>query len=104
MTLGPGFAGLSAIESAHLRTLLDQAQLTQAEFALVCGVSRKQVSYWTNGHAPVPASAALVAAAVVAIGVEQLLGAVRQVQSGAADAEADAAVAELRQSDRPVAW
>ncbi len=55
---------MRALLSTEFATLLDRANLSQAAFARLAGVTARQVNKWARGGAAVPEWAALLATAV----------------------------------------
>jgi transcriptional regulator with XRE-family HTH domain len=65
---------MRALLSTEFATLLDRADLSQAAFARLAGVTARQVNKWARGGAAVPQWAALLAAALMEQSADALIG------------------------------
>ncbi len=64
---------MRALLSTEFATLLDRANLSQAAFGRLSGVTARQVNKWARGGAAVPQWAALLAVALIEQSAEALI-------------------------------
>jgi DNA-binding transcriptional regulator YdaS (Cro superfamily) len=80
---------MRALLATEFAALLARADVSQAAFARLTGVTPRQVNNWCRGRAPVPAWAALVAILLDEQPPEALTIMVEEVRQTLADAEAE---------------
>jgi DNA-binding transcriptional regulator YdaS (Cro superfamily) len=80
---------MRALLATEFAALLARADVSQAAFARLTGVTPRQVNNWCRGRAPVPAWAALVAILLDEQSPEALTIMVEEVRQTLADAEAE---------------
>ncbi len=64
---------MRALLSTEFVTLLDRANLSQAAFARLAGVTARQVNKWARGGAAVPQWATLLAVALIEQSADELI-------------------------------
>jgi transcriptional regulator with XRE-family HTH domain len=92
---------MRALLSTELTALLAQADVSQAAFARVAGITARQVNNWARGRAAVPQWAALLAAALLEHSAEGLIIALEEAKFSWAEVlgvKPDAEPAEARRA------